>query len=254
MTPAQSKELAAKVLEMIRDIPDSCAEKLIAAWDSGITVTKYNLEGITGVSGEKARRLSLLVADPAVDPIVLKTMFVTGLQAESRASGSRNEAEIVWTGPARINAGVRNTRPVIEEMLKSARRGDKITIIDYRITSNATSIVGAINSCLRRGVEVDLIVDKSRVNKNELRKCFAETSLTKPTIYTRNDGESRFYKVHAKVVIIHNRQMLVSSANLTALGTEVNFEIGLLVSGPIVKKMTSLIAKMVDEEYFVGGN
>ena len=254
MNLVQTKELAEKVLGIIRDIPDNSVEKLVAAWDSGITVTKYNLEEITGISGQKVYRMSLLIADSAVDHTILKAMFVTGLEAKSRASGSKNEMEIVWTGPSRVNVGIRNTKPVIEEMLKSARRGEKITIMDYRITSNAESIVEELNSCLKEGVEVDLIVDKSRVNRSELRKCFADKSLTKPTIYTRKDEESKFYKMHAKVIIIQDRQMLVSSANLTELGTEVNFEIGLLVSGPIVKKMTALIAKMIDEDYFIGGN
>lgn len=254
MHSGKTKELAEKVLGIINDIPDIHIEKLVSAWNSGTTVTKYNLEEITGISGQKSRQLMLLVADPAIDHAILKAMFVTGLEAKSKVSGTRNEIEIVWTGPSRINAGVRSTKPVIEEMLKSAKQGEKVTIIDYRITSNAESIVEELNSCLREGVKVDLIVDKSRVNKDELRKCFAEKSLTRPTIYTRKDEESKFYKVHAKVIIIQDRQMLVSSANLTELGTEVNFEIGLLVSGPIVKKMTALIANMIEEEYFVGGN
>ena len=254
MNTEKTKKLAEKILGIIHDIPDIHIEKLVSAWDSGITVTKYNLEEITGISGQKARQLMLLVADPALDQTILMAMFVTGLETKSCVSESTNEIEIVWTGPGRINAGVRNTKPVIEEMLKSAKQGEKVTIIDYRITSNAESIVNELNSCLKDGVQVDLIVDKSRVNKGELRKCFAEKSLTKPMIYTRKDTESKFYKVHAKVIIIQDREMLVSSANLTELGTEVNFEIGLLVRGPIVKKMMALITNMIEEEYFVGGN
>ena len=258
MNSAETKELAGNILRIIQDIPDNSVEKLVAAWNSGTTVTKYNLEEIMGISGQKIYQMSLLIADSAIDHRVLKVMFVTGLEAKSREAGSKNEMEIVWTGPSRINVGVRNTKPVIEEMLKSTRQGEKITIMGYRITSNAESIVEELNSCLKKGVEVDLIVDKSRVNRRELRNgernVFADKSLTKPTIYTRKDEESKFYKVHAKVIIIQDRQMLVSSANLTELGTEVNFEIGLLVSGPIVKKMIALIAKMIDEEYFAGGN
>ena len=56
------------------------------------------------------------------------------------------------------------------------------------------------------------------------------------------------------MIIIQDREMLVSSANLTELGTEVNFEMGLLVRGPIVKKMMSLVTKMIEDEYFVGSN
>ena len=254
MNSVNVTDLAEKVMEIIQDFPKASIQKLVSAWESEIVVTKYNLEEITGISGPRIRQLMLLVTDPTIDSSVLNAMFVTGLAAKSHTSESTNEMEIVWTGPRKISAGIRNTKPVIEEMLKSAKQGETVTIIDYRITSNAESIVDELNTCLESGVHVDLIVDKSHVNETELRKCFAEKSLTKPTIYTRKDKESKFYKVHAKVIIIHDRQMLVSSANLTELGTEVNFEIGLLVSGPIVKNMMTLITKMIEEEYFVGGD
>ena len=45
--------------------------------------------------------------------------------------------------------------------------------------------------------------------------------------------------------------MLVSSANLTHLGTLVNFELGLWVKGPSVNKMSVLIKKMIEDEYFI---
>ena len=254
MNTRKTKDLAEKVLGIIQDMPDEAIEKLLSAWDSSERITKYNLEEITGISGEKINRLIQLVANPSLNQDLINAMFVTGLEAKSRIADSTNEIEIVWTGPSKINAGVRSTKPVIEEMLKSAKQGEKVTIIDYRITSNAASIVDELNSCLKDGVKIDLIVDKSRVNEDELRKCFAEKSLTRPTIYTRKDKESKYYKVHAKVIIIQDREMLVSSANLTELGTEVNFEMGLLVRGPIVKKMMLLITKMIEDEYFVGSN
>ena len=201
-------------------------------------------------SGMKINPLMKLIADPSLNTDLITAMFITGLESKSRFSGSKNEMEIVWTGPSKINVGVRNTKPVIEEMLKSANKGETVTIIDYMITSNAESIVEELNSCLKGDVKIDLIVDKNSVNESELRKCFAETSLARPTIYTRKGKESEYYKVHAKVIIVGDRKMLVSSANLTELGTEVNFEIGLLVGGPIVKKMKLLITKMIQDEYF----
>ena len=52
------------------------------------------------------------------------------------------------------------------------------------------------------------------------------------------------------MVIVGDREMLLTSANLTELGTEVNFEMGLLVSGPIVSDMVSLLSKMIEDKYF----
>ena len=245
------KDVAKKVLEIIQDMPEESLEKLVSAWDSGENITKHNLGRITGITGEKARRLYMLIGDPEVKQDLVNAMIVTGLEAKSKFAASNDDIEIVWTGPSKISAGVRNTKPVIEEMLKSAVPGERITIIDYVITSNAESIVDQMKSCLADGVDIDLIVDKSSANERHLKKCFAEKSLVKPTIFERKGYEGGWYKVHAKVIIIGDRQMLVGSASLTALGIEVNFELGLLVQGPTVKKMLALVKKMIADEYFV---
>lgn len=247
---ASPKEITEKVFGLISDMAESHLEKLVSAWDSGTIVTKYNISEITSVSGQNAHRLMKLVADPNIDQKILHATMVTGLEAKRLFSRNDNRIEIVWTGPRSISAGIRSTKPVIEEMLRSTQPGEKVIIIGYRITSNAKSIINDLNSCLSKGIDIDIIVDKSKNNKHEMQKCFSEKGLTRPRIYTRKDKESQYYKVHAKVIIIHDRQMLVSSANLTELGTEVNFEIGLLVSGPIVKKMIALVTKMIDDEYF----
>jgi phosphatidylserine/phosphatidylglycerophosphate/cardiolipin synthase-like enzyme len=250
MGPKKTKDVARSVLEIIQDLPDSALEDLVSAWESGKKITKYNLEEVTGITGEKNHRLYMLIGDTQEEQDLAKTMIVMGLEAKSKFAASRDDVEIVWTGPSRISAGVGNTKPVIENMLKSAAPGERVTIIDYRITSNAESIVEELNSCLADGVKIDLIVDKSNANERQLKKCFAEKGLARPTIYTRKGKESNYYKVHAKVIIVSDREMLVSSANLTELGTEVNFELGLLVRGPSVKKMLTLVRQMIAEEYF----
>ena len=44
--------------------------------------------------------------------------------------------------------------------------------------------------------------------------------------------------------------MLIGSANLTHYGTEVNFELGVLIHGPFVKEMQDLLEKMIEDKYF----
>jgi phosphatidylserine/phosphatidylglycerophosphate/cardiolipin synthase-like enzyme len=250
MDPKQTQALSEKVLDLIRDMPDESVGNILSAWNSGEKITKYNAGKISQTSGNILRRLEVLVANPDVDHSILYSMFVVGMESKSRHEIKNNKLEIVWTGPNKISSGIRNTKPVIEEMLKSANVDEKVILVDYMITSNAESIVDELNSCLNDGVKVDLILDNNSKNRKHLRKCFAEKSLTRPRIFIRKEKESAFYKVHAKMVIVGNREMLLTSANLTELGTEVNFEMGLLVSGPIVSDMVSLLSKMIEDKYF----
>ncbi len=246
----KTQSFAEKILDLIRDLPDSAVENILTSWNSGEKITKYNAEQITGISGNVLNRLVMLISNPDMDDGILYGMFVVGMEAKSRHDKNENNLEIVWTGPNKISVGIRNTKPVIEDMLKSATIDEKIMIVDYMITSNAESIVDELKSCLNDGVQVDLILDNNSKNRKHLRKCFAEKSLTRPRIFIRKEKESDYYKVHAKMVIIGEREMLLTSANLTELGTEVNFEMGLLVRGPIVKNMVLLINKMITDKYF----
>ena len=52
------------------------------------------------------------------------------------------------------------------------------------------------------------------------------------------------------MLIIDDVKMLIGSANLTELGTEVNFELGVMISGPIVKTTLKLLKDMIADEYF----
>lgn len=240
--------LAQEVLDIIYELPDKIVEKIILAWEDGTKIDKYNVTKITGVSGQKIYRLSRLLEQHG-DHGVLSHMFAMGLLAKSKSISKKNDMEIVWTGPSlNTEMDVGNTKQVIERMLKSAN--DKVTIVDYRITSRAESIVEELNKCLKEGVDIDLIVDNHRANERELRKCFSEISLARPRIFIRKEKESKYYKMHAKVIIIDDVQMLIGSANLTKLGTEDNFELGVLINGPIVRTMLKLLNLMIADKYF----
>ena len=247
----KTKEISQKIFGIIHDLPNDVIEKFLDVSFSEIVITKYNIGDLIGISAERANDLIGLFTDPALDKNVLKSMFVTGLDAKKKFASSQNLIEIVWTGPVEIDPGVRNTKPVIVKMLKSTQPHEKIILVDYMITAKAKDIIEELHLCLKRGVKVDMIIDNNTANQRELRKCFSEKSLTQPTIYTRKEKESKYYKIHAKVILIEDREMLVSSANLTHLGTLVNFELGLWVKGPSVNKMSVLIKKMIEDEYFI---
>jgi len=240
--------LAEEVLSIVHHLPDKAIEKMISAWEDGKKIDKYNITSITGISGQKADRLSRML-ETHDDQKIISSMFATGLLSKSKSMEKENEIEIVWTGPSlHTEMDVRNTKPVIEELLKSAER--KVTIVDYMITSKAKSIVDELNKCLKEGVKVDLIIDKNDDNDREIWKCFSSIGLTQPRIFKHYAKESKYYKVHAKVLIIDDVKMLIGSANLTELGTEVNFELGVLVTGPLVKTMLKLLNEMVEDKYF----
>ena len=238
-----------KVLEALDDLPEHSVRALVSALEQD-AVTAHNLEEAVGISGPKADLVRGLLADEALDRRALAGMLAVGAGVLSRTRGRVDSAEVVWTGPGKIGEGMRNTLPVIEEMLDSVVPGERVTVIGYMVTARASSIMSRMNALLEGGTHVDFIVDRNNQNRRELQKCF-EKSLRRPTVYTRRESEHESYKIHAKVIMTGERRMLLGSANLTGLGTEVNFELGLLVTGPVVRKTHRLIRDMIRDGYFV---
>ncbi|ABK78245.1 conserved hypothetical protein [Cenarchaeum symbiosum A] len=214
-------------------------------------MTRYNIGEVAGIYGDKAERLVRIISDPMIDDELVYSVLTAWNSTKTLALAESSGTEIIWTGPSSTSSGTRNTEPVIVELLKSAKRGERVLIVGYRITHGAASIIQELNSCLKTGILVDLVVDSSSVNDRELSKCFPKGKLMRPTIYARKEKDYGKYKMHAKVIVVGRREMLVGSANLTGLGTEVNFELGLLVRGPAAGRMADLIDGMIKEEYFV---
>ena len=248
MNVEETQALAREILEIIQEIPDTAIEKMLSAWGRDEKLDRYNIEEIMGISGQKLGRIITLLEEQK-EHVTINAMFAAGLVAKSRYEKESDEVEIVWTGPQKIGTDVRRTEPTINQLLRSAKK--KVTIIDYRITVGAEEIIEQLNSCLDDGVEIDLIVDDDRKNRKHIRKCFSEINTVRPRIFYREGEESKMYKVHAKVIVIDDTEMLIGSANLTHHGTEVNFELGVLIRGPIAKEMRNLLEKMIEDKYFV---
>lgn len=247
MTPISV--ISDRIINLVNDIPEQAIKNLINAIESGEEITKFNMEQITGISGTKKDEINSIVFDPNLDRDKLNGMLDICMRTRKKLI-QEDKIELVWTGPNKIGMGLRNTKPVMIELLNSATPSEQVIIVDYRITSNAEEIVSTLKSCLEEGVEIIMILNNDKENARELRKCFTEKNFLKPKIFSRSSKEDiGFYKIHAKVLIVGDK-MLLGSANMTELGTEVNFEIGLLVEGPTVKKMKQIIKKLIDDEYF----
>jgi phosphatidylserine/phosphatidylglycerophosphate/cardiolipin synthase-like enzyme len=80
--------------------------------------------------------------------------------------------------------------------------------------------------------------------KEIIRKNWDE-KITFPEIYTYNDGNRS--SLHAKVLIIDSKEILITSANLTGRGMKRNLEMGLLHTGKSAKEAETLIQTLIDE-------
>lgn len=142
--------------------------------------------------------------------------------------------ELVWTGDTPLGATVRSTFPVVKEMLTLARRS--ILVMTYSLwigTGDAGSVVHLLAERSSEGVDVTFVLDRRYQegwNVTQLKQRWPE-GRRRPALYTWRDANDDIAKLHAKVVIVDRRDLLITSANLTGHGMRHNLEFGLRVLG-----------------------
>jgi cardiolipin synthase A/B len=139
----------------------------------------------------------------------------------------------VWTGRG-ATGGVRSTVPVILEMLAEAT--NSVLLLSYSVwlkQSRTNTVLNRLAELSSRGVDVAWIVDtgyRSGHNRIEIGECWP-AGRRRPHLYGWRDVDDEIAKLHAKVLIVDDRDALVTSANLTGHGLTSNIELGLRVRG-----------------------
>lgn len=216
-------------------------------------------------SQESLGRIAALLAewdgeDERWSAVVLADVLAAA--AENAVKGkSDQDAELVWTGPDVGHPTARRTQPVLNELLEWASR--KVTIVGYSLflggvlTADLMERLGELST---RGVTIEFIVDRRYSgwsgeggeghSVREIKKHWPKGRRL-PRVYSwaSEDGDSA--KLHAKVVIVDGRDLLVTSANLTGAGLADNLELGVRLRGPVAADCADHFEGLVRSGFFV---
>jgi phosphatidylserine/phosphatidylglycerophosphate/cardiolipin synthase-like enzyme len=144
----------------------------------------------------------------------------------ARRRADMPNVEVVVTGPDSLAAPVRLTSEVVRQLIDGATT--RITLVSFA-AYQMTSIITALNAALGRGVSVALILE----SPENLAGGGGADVYSKYRTYhwppERRDPPGA--KLHAKAVIVDNRDVLLTSANMTAAAYDKNIELGVLCRG-----------------------
>lgn len=164
--------------------------------------------------------------------VALTHALVAGTTVRTAVENRGPRCELVWTGPPGP-PGVRTTDQVIEEMLGHASRGVVVVQYAVHITGGSLRVLEGMAVLARKGVRATVLVDgrwKDGLSIKQLKKHWP-TDAPRPAIWSYVEEEDEIAKLHAKVLIVDRRDMLVTSANLTGYGLGTNLEFGVRVQG-----------------------
>lgn len=163
---------------------------------------------------------------------------IRAANATDNVHRARQSLEIVWTGPALKEATFRRTDQALLALIQQAKTSIIIvTFAAYKVPHIATALVAAAE----RGVQVTLILESMEESDGKVTvsaiKGLGKELAAAAAVYVwplenrGTDSNGKHGSLHVKCAVADANTALISSANLTEYGMNLNMELGLLVRG-----------------------
>lgn len=141
--------------------------------------------------------------------------------------------QVVWGGPVVHGVPLRGMGQVLADVI--ARAEQTLLLMTYS-AKPYEPVITALSAALERRVAVSVVVETlegagSAISGSEPAAAFAGLAGIELWHWPKKLRPNPKAKMHAKIAIGDRREMLVSSANLTASGIDASMEAGLLVRG-----------------------
>ena len=144
----------------------------------------------------------------------------------SKRIAASASVDVVITGPDSPGAPVRLTSEVVRQMIDGAQQ--RVMLVSYAAYHMPT-IIDALDRAAARGVRVDLILESPEfLEGGGGAAAYARYRTYRWPIEQREPADAR---LHAKAVIVDDRDVLLTSANMTNAAYDKNIELGVLCRG-----------------------
>lgn len=170
-------------------------------------------------------------------------------------------AELVWSGPDVGHPTARKTFQVMNEMLQHA--SESVLIVGYSLFLRgdlAKDLLAKLGRLSSKGVQVKFIVDRryrgwsgNGIEGHSIREIQENwiSNTPMPQIYSWASEDDENSKLHAKLMLVDDRDLLVTSANLTGAGLETNLELGLRIQGDTARNCAEHFSRLINAGFFL---
>lgn len=244
---SERRELVSNIVTALELVPENALVAIRNSLEKHEAMDSVKIKKITGLDGQGLESVLLLFNNTVMGTDILLVAIDTALAVMQIAKRTSEIIDLSWTGPVQFSVEGRTTLSVMEEMILNAK--DSIIITGYSVTDDAENFIRLLENAIDK-VEIILVIHSDDKNKNfdTLSKLWKKEK--KPKTYSRLPGPlDVYFKIHAKMLVVDNSDLLVTSANLTWHGMSNNFEIGLRVRGNTAKKAEALIRNLIDRNY-----
>ena len=222
-------ELADAIAATANTLGDEHIGALVAAYRAAgqyaVTQAAKARHAVPAPHFETVERLN---AAWASQPVLSGDVIAVALESVQAARRTRDvpAVEVVVTGPNSPAAPVRLTSEVVCQLINQATR--RVTMVSYA-AYQITAVIAALDAAVARGVTVNLIVESAeKLEGGGGADAYAKYHVYHWPTESRQPPDA---KLHAKAVIVDNRDVLLTSANMTNAAYDKNIELGVLCRG-----------------------
>lgn len=224
-------------------------------WDSNIRLELISSEIIQAIEAFSVRNDSKVFGTVISN---LKKEFpslsdqeiwqIIGLCVNVYGGKEAEKAELAITAPISFKLKARKINEVITNMIQDSQKS--ITLTGYSVSDYFSEMIDLIISKSQQGIYVRLYLNDYEKHKTNLKRLMdLRTKHLRVFDYQKQDDEMA--ALHAKTIVVDEKELLVSSANLSYHGMQGNVEMGIrLVSDNKAKQVESLLKEMVGMKIF----
>lgn len=173
---------------------------------------------------------------------------IIGLCVNVYSGKEAEKAELAITAPISFKLKARKINEVITNMIQDSQKS--ITLTGYSVSDYFSEMIDLIISKSQQGIYVRLYLNDYEKYKTNLKRLMdLRTKHLRVFDYQKQDDEMA--ALHAKTIVVDEKELIVSSANLSYHGMQGNVEMGIrLVSEDKAKQVESLLKEMVGMRVF----
>ena len=174
---------------------------------------------------------------------------VMGLCVSVYNAKETERAELAITAPISFKLKARKIHEVVENMLRDSQRS--ITLTGYSVSDYFAEMIDLIISKSQQGVYVRVYLNDYEKHKNNLKRLMdLRTRYLRVFDYQKQD-EDAMAALHAKTIVVDEKELLVSSANLSYHGMQGNVEMGIRLASPDkARQIENLLKEMIRMKVF----
>lgn len=175
---------------------------------------------------------------------------IVGLCVTLYGKHNDEHAELAITAPPSFRLKARKINDAVEDMLKKASKS--ITLTGYAVSDYFSEMLDTIILQSQKGVYVRLYLNDYEKQKKQLTRLMDLRSKFLRVYDYQKHSDDSMAALHAKTIVVDEKEILVSSANLSYHGMEGNIEMGIrLESKDKAIQIEEVLKEMIRMKIFV---